>query len=363
MSNKVYFTPGPTQLYPTIKKHLDQALKDDVASISHRSGAFQDIYKNTTVALKEVVGLPDNYKIFFLSSATEIFERIIKNLSEETSYHFVNGSFSKRFYEYAEMSGRKAGIYEAPFSEGFDVSKATIASNTELICFTHNETSSGVSVPLEDIYTIRTKHPEAIIAMDGVSSLPYPQVDYSKIDTAFFSVQKCFGLPAGLGVWMVNERAIAKSKALQQKGVIIGPHHDLPEFELRGDKNQTPSTPNVLYIYLLGKVCEDLLRIGMANVRREIDDKAAMLYDFVERSEIFDNSVKNENHRSKTVVVANTKVTANEINKILAPHDLVIGSGYGSYKESQVRIANFPSHSIATTEKLVEQLSKSIQYA
>ncbi|MDH5603949.1 MAG: phosphoserine aminotransferase, partial [Cyclobacteriaceae bacterium] len=64
----VYFTPGPSELYFTINDHIRDALKKGIPSISHRGQAFMDIYRETTKALKELLQLPDNYKILFLSS-------------------------------------------------------------------------------------------------------------------------------------------------------------------------------------------------------------------------------------------------------------------------------------------------------
>lgn len=363
MSSKTFFTPGPSQLYPTVSQHIQQALEDDIASISHRSQLFKDIYKETTDALKELIGLPEGYHIFFTGSATEIWERILRNTVTSSSFHFVNGSFSKRFYEYSVMSGLSAGKLEAPFSHGFDINEAQITAGTELICVTQNETSSGVQFPVEDIYSLRAAHPDALIAVDVVSSLPQPVIDYNQVDTALFSVQKCFGLPAGLGVWLVNERMINKANSLVQQGVNIGPHHDIPELLKRELDNQTPSTPNILSIYLLGKVCQDMLKKGVDVIRQETMTKFEMINDFVKQSDIFDISVENPAHRSETVIVANSKLSAGAINEKLAAHQMAIGAGYGKYKSSQVRIANFPAHSVEATEKLIELLKYQESYA
>ena len=68
---------------------------------------------------------------------------------------------------------------------------------------------------------------QRLLAVDAVSSLPYPDFDYTILDSVFFSVQKGFGLPAGLGVWMVNDRCIAKAEQLLSRGISIGfiPQH------------------------------------------------------------------------------------------------------------------------------------------
>lgn len=358
MQQKIHFTPGPSQLYTTVASHIQTALDNHVGSISHRSPEFEEIYRNTVSALRQVLGLPDNYRVLFLGSGTEVFERVIKNLSSHSSFHFVNGAFSKRFADYSKSTGRRIGTHEDSDGTGHDVETAGIPKDTELICFTHNETSSGIATPHEDIYRIRQKYPEAFIAVDAVSSLPYADFDYNQIDTAFFSVQKCFGLPAGLGVWLVNERAIEKASALKDKGHYIGPHHELPELAARNDKHQTPTTPNVLAIYLLGRVCQDFLEAGMQGLRQDIETKANLLYDFVNNSDLFSPPVVSPLHRSRTVIVADSKLQSGVINKKLAPKGFVIGAGYGEAKDSQIRIANFFAHDVGSIKELIKELGK-----
>ncbi|TAG55006.1 MAG: phosphoserine aminotransferase, partial [Runella slithyformis] len=96
-----YFTAGPAQMYPTFEKHLQTALNEQLGSISHRSQKFRDIYKFTVEQLRQLMNIPDTHGIFFAGSASEIWERILLNCVEHESFHLVNGSFSKKFYEYA----------------------------------------------------------------------------------------------------------------------------------------------------------------------------------------------------------------------------------------------------------------------
>lgn len=356
MTKKVFFTPGPSELYPTVPVHVASALENKIGAISHRSKQFQDIFKNTTDQLRTLLGLPDSYHIFFLGSATEVWERIIQNCCEKTSFHCVNGSFSKRFYEFSGELGRKAYKEEAAFGKGFDVKSIQVPADAEIVCLTHNETSSGVSMPEKDIHQFRDKNPNALIFVDSVSSLPYPAYDYSKIDSTFFSVQKCFGLPAGLGVWIVNEKCTEKANSMLAKGLSIGTYHTLPSLLSKGKVNQTPETPNVFSIYLLGKVLEDMNRKGVDTIRKETESKAAMIYEYLEASSVFSPAVKEQDHRSQTTIVADSAVPSPEVNKKLEPFDMAVGSGYGNYKEKQIRIANFPTHSPEQVEKLVQHL-------
>jgi phosphoserine aminotransferase len=364
MSNKIFFTPGPSQLYPGVLDFMNEALEQDLGSISHRSAAFQEVYKEMVSQLRTLIKLPDNFHVLTLGSASESWERIIDNLSKpgDTTYHFTNGSFSQKFFDYSKGLGRNAIQYDAPFGEGFDITKANIPTETEVIAFTQNETSSGVAVPLEDIYAIRASHPEKIIAVDVVSTLPYPDFDYSKIDTLFFSVQKSFGLPAGLGVWIVNDRCIQKSKEIAESGHKASPHNNISSLLKMAEKNQTPSTPNTLEIALLGKVCKAMNEKGIEVIRKETDEKAQLLSEFIASSSNFDFAVKNNSHRSKTVIVAESKKTPAEINTYLKPHNIQIGGGYGDHKTTQIRIANFAATSVSQVKELIDLLKQEDKY-
>ncbi len=349
------FTPGPSQLYFTVADHARQAFKDDIPSISHRSKLFEHISKSATDGLRELLNIPSEYHIFFTSSATEIWERIVQNLVAEKSFHLVNGSFSKRFHEIAHQLGKKAQKLEATEGNGFE--SVTAPSDCELIAVTHNETSTGVSLPLETIYDLKRRYPEALIAVDAVSSLPFPKFDFGQVDTVFFSVQKAFGLPAGLGVWIVNQRCIEKANTLQKSGVNIGTYHNIPSLLSLATKHQTPETPNVLGIYLLSKVIEDFLRRGVDTLRRETEYKSAILYKALEDHPLLSPFVKQEQFRSKTVIVADCQKYTEDLSNHLQSKALFPGDGYGPFKKTQLRFANFPAHSKEQYELLVDTIA------
>jgi phosphoserine aminotransferase len=231
-----------------------------------------------------------------------------------------------------------------------------VPAETELIALTHNETSTGVSLPLDYIYDLKIKNPNALLAVDAVSSLPYPDFDYTKLDSVFFSVQKGFGLPSGLGVWMVNDKCLAKAERLLSKGISIGSYHTLPSLHSFAIKNQTPETPNVLGIYLLSKVISDMARRGISNIRKETDYKAALLYHALETHQDIKPFVADKSFQSKTVIVANCGDYTERLTKGLFEKGMQPGDGYGSAKKTQLRFANFPTHSKEQFELLVDSL-------
>lgn len=349
---KTFLTPGPSQLYFTYDFHLKNALKNHIGSISHRSSEFKRIYESTVENLRTLLNVPSEFEIVFTSSATEIWERIIQNEVNTKSAHFVNGAFSAKFSTISSELGRVVQVISGPENDGFDLSSIDVEEDAELIAITHNETSMGSSFPIDDIAKLRSDYPEKLIAVDCVSSAPYPEFDFSQFDNLYFSVQKCFGLPSGLGVWIVNDRSVEKSNKIKAEKS-IGSYHSLPKLVEMGQKNQTPETPNVMNIYLLGKVAEDMLNKGIDMIRRETNYKYALLNQMVQSHQDLDPFIVNEKFRSKTVYVAKSSKTE-KILEELSMKGIVIGSGYGKYKSEHIRIANFPTISKERMEMTVD---------
>jgi phosphoserine aminotransferase len=346
------FGPGPSQIYFTVEGHIRQAFRESVPSISHRSNQFESIFKFTTDSLRALLNIPKDHLLFFTSSATEVWERAAQNLVNETSYHFVNGAFSQKFFEIAKQLGKRATAYQVDLGKGF--SSTEIPDGTELIAIVANETSTGVTTSNEFVAQVRKKNPNALIITDAVSAVPYQTIDFSLIDSCFFSIQKGFGLPAGLGVWTVNERCIQKAEELKARNKNIGTYHSIPSYVAMAKKNQTPETPNVLGIYLLGKIAEDFLRRGIDTIRKETEYKSAILYQTLETHSIIKPFVAEKGWRSKTTIVAETGSLTEKLNTYLESHGLLPGDGYGPGKKTQLRFANFPAHSKEVYEKLVD---------
>jgi phosphoserine aminotransferase len=344
---KVFFTPGPSELYFTYADHYRQALRENIGSISHRDPVFIKLYEHTVEQLKALLDLPDGYHMVFTSSATECWERIAQNLIPNNSRHYVHGDFGMKFYQAVkdldkapELVLIQDGYYPTATTEG-------------LIALALNETSTGFQHTAEDIALTRTKNPNALIALDVVSAAPAVSIDFSQVDTSYFSVQKSFGLPAGLGVWIVNDRCIA----LANKSAYAS-YHSLPNLMKMGAKNQTPETPNVMGIYLLGKVAEDMNRRGINAIRSEINYKAALLYQTISDHPHLSISIEDKSHRSKTTIVANCKDGNERLLSEMASHGMILGTGYGKNSSDQLRIANFPTHSKEQVELLCDALAK-----
>lgn len=356
MQHKIYFTPGPSQIFYTVEDHLKSALKEDIMCISHRSAKFQEVFAFARAQLSQLLNLPVGYDIYFTSSANEVWERIIQNLVSKHSHHFVNGSFSKKFHQFA-LDYQRAST-STKVADGADFEDLTVPDQAELVSVTLNETSIGFGFPLEKIESLRAQHPDKLIALDAVSAFPAIPFDLSLVDTAYFSVQKCFGLPAGLGVWIVNQRCYAKAEQLEAAGQSTGSYHSLSQLRAQGEKNQTPETPNILGIYLLGKVAEDMNRRTAKQLQNDTTYKAAILYQALAASKTLKPFVTQSECRSKTVIVAEVSGGNASLLEAMAAKGWIVGKGYGSYKSEHIRIANFPVHSKEHIEQMADFLAQ-----
>jgi phosphoserine aminotransferase len=328
-----------------------------LASISHRSKTFQQIFAETTQNLQGLLEIPANYGIYFLGSANEAWERILENTVSQHSLHFVNGSFSQKFYAFAQTLNLTPQAIEAPEGQGFQHPQdyfGSVKPETELLAFCANETATGVATQPEFIYAFRAQYPEKLIAVDLVSAWPYYSLDVSQVDLAYFSVQKGFGLPAGLGVLAVSPRARKKAASLQKPGT----YHTFAALQDQASKNMTPETPNVLGIYLLGKVAGDMLHKGIDVIRRETEAKAATLRQAIQASQTLQIAPTPEALQSQTVIVVNCSEPNKTMSMLAEEHGWYLGEGYGKAKDHQIRIANFPAHSPEVVLKLAKTLRK-----
>ena len=352
MSKKIYLTPGPSQLFYTFEEHFKKAMFLDVPSLSHRSKDFVSIIKHSKDCLRELLEIPEGYDIFFISSANEAWDRIVQNLVINSSHHFANGAFSKKFYDFATKYEMSSTLHEVEDGQPFN--SFNVPEEAELIGLTKNETSMGFTLPEGELEKVRNENPGKLIALDMVSATPSVPINLKNVDTAYFSVQKALGMPPGLGVWICNqkcqEQAIKKHETSP-----IGSYRALPNLKKLSDKDQTPETPNSLSIYILGKIAEDMIKVGKQKIINDTTYKSTILYQAIEGHTQLSPFVSDPKYQSKTTIVAN----ADDPVKIISYFNekgLVIGSGYGAHKEDHIRIANFPTHSKETIEMVCDLL-------
>lgn len=333
----ISFYPGPSKVYESVPDYVKDAYKKGILSINHRSEAFTDISQETIRLLKEKLDVPQDYTILFTSSATECWEIIAQSLVTRKSYHVFNGAFGEKWYEYTKRLQGGARAFPFGPEELVNVNKLKFGSEGGIICITHNETSNGTQVSNEAIWQIRENNPDHLIAIDATSSMGGVMMDFAQADIWFASVQKCFGLPAGLALMICSPAAVAQAIKIDEHK-----HYNSMPFMLSMmEKWQTPFTPNVLGIYLLMRSLEDMDHI--TGVHKKTKKRYDGWNNFLKERQFIRHLVANEEAHSYTVI----PVTADEelVSKIKSKakkQKLLLGDGYGSLKPSTFRIANFP---------------------
>jgi phosphoserine aminotransferase len=354
------FNVGPSAVSEDVKNDVREALDKNLLSLSHRHKDFLAIFQAARENLKAFLEIPDGYTIYFVSSASECMEITGRNLVEKKSCHYVFGSFSKRFASTLKKIGKEAVVKEVESGMGFNYANEEINGNGfELAALTYTETPTGVSLVEDELRAFRKKHPEMLIAIDIVSAAGAHKINFNLADAWFFSVQKGFGLPAGLGVLIVNDRAKAKALKMAEEGKDVGVVHSIANLEQYGAKDQTFETPNVLGIYLLAKQAERFKNKGMEQIEKETQEKADYIYGWAKNNGM-EVHAKEDKYRALSVLCIKLPngVTGEEFHKQLNAKGIFPGKGYKEMKETHFRLANFPTHTLDDFRTLTQAIDE-----
>lgn len=347
----ITFAPGPSKVYDALPQYMQDAFDQGILSANHRSSAFMRLYQETEQLMREKLHMPEDYRLLFTSSATENWEIISQSVVEKASFHIYSGSFGKKWIEFAkhiipETSGIKIGA-----EEEIHVPDLKIGEAFDLIAITQNETSNASQVPMEVIAEIGRKFPEKMIAVDTTSSMGGIELDFSLADIWYASVQKCFGLPAGLGILILSPKAVEKTLRKGERGR----YNSLTFMLENADGYQTHYTPNVFGIYLLHRVLKDMEEIQHIDAR--LRERMSRLENTIAQSSSLRMLVPNEKTRSTTVMgVTGTEDLIADVKKAAEKEGMQMGSGYGPLKPTSFRIANFPAITDKELDRLIQFL-------
>lgn len=333
----ITFYPGPSKVYPQVEQYLSDAWQAGILSANHRSEAFMEMLRHTLEEVRQKLAIPADYEIYLVSSATECWEIIAQSLTSKAGFHIYNGAFGEKWMEYATK------IRPATQGVSFDLQSEPQVSlldqmpaDAEVICLTHNETSNGTMLPVSFMRALRAQTTQ-LIAVDAVSSMGGVEFEWSLADVWYASVQKCFGLPPGLGVVVVSPAAVAKARELADNRY----YNSLLFLRDNFLKFQTPYTPNTLGIYLLGRVAEHIPVIQ--ETAEKTVQRGITCYQFLEENG-YKTLIGNPAVRSATVMAVETdSATLRALRKDALDAGIVLGNGYGPWKERTFRIANFPA--------------------
>lgn len=324
----ITFYPGPSKVYAQVAEYAAEAVRTGIVSLNHRSVGFMEIVKETVRRLHEKLAIPADYHVALVSSATECWEIVAQSLTAEASLHPYSGAFGKKWAEYA-----------------YRIKPPTELNQADTLCIVQNETSNGTQVRMDALRQFRHDF-SALIAVDAVSSMAGIALDWSLADVWFASVQKCFGLPAGLAVLVYSPAALKRAQAIGENAhynSLLFIHENFSKF-------QTPYTPNGMGIYCLMRMLQQVPPIADVNVitkRRAADWYAFFEQELAQSSataERFRLLIDNPATRSDTVIaVEGLEADVKAVKTAAQQTGITLGNGYGDWKSTTFRIANFPA--------------------
>ena len=350
------FNVGPTQISDEVRENIRAAVESRVLEISHRSAEFSTVSEKTIKQIRQYFEVPDDYTIFYSTSASDCWPVMIQNLVKETSFHFAVGNFSGQFAKASAAQGRTAVVDEVEWGEQSDFRRSAVPDDAELISVCYNETSTGVMCSNDDISYLRQTYPDKMIAIDLTSIAGVQSFNIADADVWYFSGQKGLGLPSGFGVMIVSPAAMARSAKLKAEGHPTGFwSFDSMNKKMDG-KFQTMQTPNTLGIYLLGEELERWnTEGGVATKEKAARARAQKIYDYFESYPGTKAFVEDAASRSTASLVfyADEELTP-QFHKAFKARNMVLGGGYGKTKPYCFRVANYPALTDADFDKFFE---------
>ncbi len=342
------FYPGPSKVHPEVLGFIQEAFLNGVVSINHRSERFEVLLKDTLHILHEKWNIPQDYTLYFISSATEAWEIVAQSLIKEKSLHLYNGAFGKKWAHYTHQIIPKAHSFEFDLNEDLQsVASKLDPKDVDTLCLVQSETSNGTGQKI--CRSAFNLNEDAIIAVDATSTMGGINLPWLEADVWFASVQKCLGIPAGLGVLICSPKALERATQLNKKVH----YNDILLMEENRKLFQTHYTPNVLSIYVLNKLAH--LLPNLTEIDQQTNEKTKLLTEFFSQKNAFNLSFLVENPIVRLPTVFALKGEAIQIKRLqdlCLKNNIELGKGYGNWKDNTIRIANFPSHTLEDFHQL-----------
>jgi phosphoserine aminotransferase len=323
---------------------------------SHRQPAVKAVVGAIRSGMKEMFSLPDDYEVVLgVGGATSFWASAAFGLIENKSQHLDFGVFSGKFAKVvhgaphlAEPEIIKADHGTHPWSEP--------NPDVDLYALTHNETTTGVMMPIV--------RPEAdgIVAVDATSAAGGMAVDPTQFDVYYFSPQKVFGGDGGLWVAFCSPAALKRIEAIDASDRWIPGFLSLRLAVNNSRKDQTTNTPALATLYLVRSQVDAMLELGGLNWALDRCARSSeIVYGWAEESEVAYPFVSNPAERSTNVATINFAdgVSADTIAAVLRENGIVDTGGYRALGQNQLRLAMFPNvdpDDLATLTKAIDYI-------
>jgi len=285
------FSAGPAVLPEEVLREAQEEMLDykgsgmSVMEMSHRSKAFDAIIQDAEADLRQLMNIPDNYKVLFLQGGASLqFAMIPMNLMKnKAADYIVTGQWAKKAYQEAQKYGKAnkiASSEDKTFSYIPDCSDLPISEDADYVYICENNTIYGTK--FKTLPNTKGK----LLVSDVSSCFLSEPVDVSKYGILFGGVQKNIG-PAGMVIAIVREDLITDD--------VLPGTPTMMQYKIHAETDSMYNTPNCYCIYMCGKVFKWLKKMGgLEAMKAHNEKKAKILYDFLDESRLFKGTVVKE---------------------------------------------------------------------
>ncbi len=352
---RVYnFSAGPAVLPEEVLKEAAEEMMDyrgcgmSVMEMSHRSKTYQTIIDEAEADLRELIGIPDNYKVLFLQGgASQQFAMIPMNLMKnKIADYIVTGQWAKKAWQEASKYGKAnkiASSEDKTFSYIPDCSDLPVSEDADYVYICENNTIYGTKFK-----TLPNTKGKTLVADVSSCFLSEP-VDITKYGIMYGGVQKNIG-PAGVVIVIIREDLITED--------VLPGTPTMLQYKTHVDAGSLYNTPPAYGIYICGKVFKWLKKMGGLTAIKELNEKkAAILYDFLDESKLFKGTVRKEDRSLMNVpfITGSEGLDAKFVKEAKAAG---LESLKGHRSVGGMRASIYNAMPVAGVEKLVEFMKK-----
>lgn len=352
--HKKLFIPGPVDV------REDVLQKMATPQISHRSKDASALQRGISEKMRKVM-YTDNTIILSTSSGSGLMEGSIRSCTRKRAAVFSVGAFGDRWFKMAKTNGVPADKFSSvpgtPTTPEM-VDEALSTGKYDVITVTHNETSAGLMNPVAEIGALlKSKYPDVLLLVDTVSSMGGTKIEVDKwgIDVCVTSTQKCIGLPAGMSICSVSDRAIEAARQVENRGL----YFDLVELydTIQKKDHQYPSTPSIPHMFALDYQLDRILAEGLENRYARHLEMAKYVREWAKK--YFALFVQDEKYLSNTLTtIKNTReISVADLNKKLGERGFMISNGYGDLKELTFRISHMADYTLDEVKDLINNIN------
>jgi aspartate aminotransferase-like enzyme len=329
--------------------------------IGHRGKGMEDLIARIEPDLQYVFRTTRPVYIAS-SSATGLMEGAIRNGVRSRVLCLVNGAFSDRFYQIARACGVEAEAITVPLGQIHTpemLAAALKGKDFDAVTVVHSETSTGALNPIAELTQVAHDAGDVAVLVDSVSGMAGAPVetDAWKLDFVLTGSQKSFAIPAGLAFAAARENVIERAEKRRDRGI----YFDLIEYDKSLRKNQTPNTPALSLMYALAAQLADIRR---ETIERRWERHAAMArrtwgwVDEMRDSGLPISVLAPEGARSPTVTCITVPPNQNggAVTAAMKSRGYVISAGYGSLKDTGIRIGHMGDHTVDELNELLDVL-------